>query len=135
MTQLTNDIYAIEAPEGATQIEVLPDECDDTAIAYKGSRPQPENQYDILHVLPGLNWQLIGTTKVATKEQAIEAVGSSDWFFPVRHKRYIDYAHPYKEDNKQAWGIGFGDPLESLRSLLVAKNLDPNRNYVLIKKQ
>lgn len=87
-----------------------------------------------LIVLPPGNWQLICTTKECTEEQAKAVVGSSEWFFPERHIRYIDYGHPYGVDNKQAWNIGFGGPYDSFCSLLACRDLNPETNYVIIKK-
>lgn len=80
------------------------------------------------------NWQLICTTKECTQMEARYIIGCSEWFFPERHTRYIDYTQPYDAEGKQAWSVGFSDPLESLRSLLASKGLDVNKNYVLIKK-
>lgn len=122
--QLIAETYAVEAPDPTNAI------ISGNVITWKNSQAQGRG----FIALPAGNWQLICATKECTEEQAKEIVGSSEWYFPARHTRYVDYGHPYASDNKQAWSIGFSGSRDSLCSLLTSKGLDPNKNYVLIKK-
>lgn len=135
MTYLINGIYAVEVPEGmeAFKIDCIPEIDFYELDCYQlGEYDEPVQEKSIS--LPAGNWQLICTTKEVTEEQAKGIVGNSEWFFPERHTRYIDYEQLVGPDNKQAWNAGFSNALLSLRSLLTSKNLDPNKNYILIKK-
>lgn len=84
--------------------------------------------------LPPGDWQLISTSKGMTDELAIDVVDSSQWFFPVKHTRYVDYALSYDREYKQRWSEGFGTALESFRSLLTSKECHQEKNYVILKK-
>jgi hypothetical protein len=83
--------------------------------------------------LPEGTWQFLFTTDGVTEEQAATLVRSSDWHFPVRHKRFVDYAFPFDRENKQRWSEGFATAKESLASLLKSKGL-PEGNYAILKK-
>lgn len=134
MTQpihLIGEMYCISIPDDAAEIEICNYGLND-AIEFT-HKIDGIATYDC-DDLPTGNWQLICTTKECIEEQAKRIVGSSEWFFPARHTRYIDYGHPYGSDNKQAWSIGFSGPRDSLRSLLVSKGCDSNKNYVIIKR-
>jgi hypothetical protein len=125
MTQsihLIAEYYCIPIPEGATQIEALSDECNDTAIAYKGTRHLVENEYDILATLSG-NWQIICTTKGAKIQDLVQIVEGID-----------SEGRGFIFKNYQNGMYVFARAASSLRSLLTSKALDPNKNYLIIKK-
>lgn len=128
---LLNNVFAIEVPHSASEIEICNYGLNDVLEYWYTSNGSA--LHEVTDLPPG-NWQLICTTKECTEEQAKEIVGSSEWFFPVRHTRYIDYTKPYDQENKQRWSEGFGAALGSIVSLFESKGLDPNKNYVLIKK-
>lgn len=123
MTQMTNDIYAVEVPEGATGFDIN-----------KYSNGSELNYWliagakDTLIVidLPPGNWQLICTAKEVSKEQAIEVVKQYGKYF-------IDFTAT-EQDWKEKEVNWSETPIDSLRSLLTSKGLDLNKNYVLIKK-
>jgi hypothetical protein len=85
--------------------------------------------------LPPGSWQIVCTSKEATEEQAAGIVDSSQWYFPVKHTRYVDYAFPFDREYKQRWSEGFGKATEALHSLLTSKGCDLNKNWLILKKQ
>jgi len=135
MIQLTDKVFAIEVPEWASafKIDQKPEidfyELDCYEI---GEYDEPVKEKSIS--IPGGNWRYICTSKEITEAEAKGIVLSSEWHFPERHTRYVDYAHPYDHENKQKWSEGFGTAKESLNSLLASKGLDVNKNYCLIEK-
>jgi len=88
---------------------------------------------DAVQLPPG-QWQIACTSKEATEEQAAGIVDRSQWYFPVKHTRYVDYAYPFDREFKQKWGEGFGTAVESLRSLLTSKGCDLKKDYIILKK-
>lgn len=123
MIQLTDKVYAVKVPDGAADIII-----EDNRLRYFFLTFEP-----MVDLPPG-TWRLLFTTKTATEEDARKVVRSSDWHFPEKHYRYVDYKHPYDRENKQRRGEGYGTALESLHSLLRSKGLD-DKNYALIEKQ
>jgi hypothetical protein len=122
---LIGECYTVEVPEGATGFFF--DGRMSIGFYYEG-------ELRFSH-LPGPgNWQIICTTKECTEEQGKGIVHSSEWFFPVKHTRYVDYKYPYDRENKQRWSEGFGSALGSFVSLLETKGLNPETNYLIIKK-
>jgi hypothetical protein len=89
---------------------------------------------DAVQLPPG-TWEIVCTSKSATEEQAKEIVDSSQWYFPEKHTRYVDYAYPYDREFKQRWSEGFGKATESLNSLLTSKGCDLKFNWLILKKQ
>lgn len=89
---------------------------------------------DAIDLPPG-TWQIVCTSKEVTEEQAASIVNSSQWHFPVKHTRYVDYAYPFDREFKQRWSEGFGKATESLASLLASKGCDLNKTYLILKKQ
>jgi len=134
MTELINNHYAVEVPEGATEFGFIND-----SLACKLPTSKP-GRYHWLHEADeqmhkiGGEWEIVCTSKVATEEQAVKVIQWSEWYFPVKHTRYIDYTRPYDTALKQKWGDGFGTALESLNSLLTSKGCDVNKNYLIVKK-
>lgn len=118
MTQLTDKIYAIKVSDNINNFKSF-------------TKAVKNEAADV----PLGRCQFLFTTKTATEEDARKVVRSSDWHFPDKHIRFVDYKHPYDRENKQRWGEGFGTALESLASLLHSKNCDPNKNYALIERQ
>lgn len=117
MTKLTENLLAVEVPEGASNFEICNYGLND-ALEY--DYPQGHEVSD----LPPGNWQLLCTTKEATEEQAKGVVP----MIVVRNcdEVYEDYITPGDHYYYEA--------LTSLRSLLTSKGLDGNKNYVLLKK-
>lgn len=133
MTQLTENVFAVEAPEYSKNYRLGKSERLKGKLFYNTTLDYFAAG-QVIDLPPG-SWQLLCTTREASEEQARVVVGSSEWYFPARHTRYIDYAHPVYENNKQAWAHGFGKAIESLNSLLTSKGLDLNKNYCLLKKK
>lgn len=130
MVQLTDNIWAYPIPEGSYTWDLV---LVDGKQYFSGDDEKGECQFGLEPLPPG-NWDYLFTTKEATEEDARKVVGSSQWFFPAKHTRYIDYNYPYSTDNKQEWSIGFGTAQEALQSLILSKGCDVNRNYCIIQK-
>jgi hypothetical protein len=135
-TLLINNVYAGEVPEGAENFRVMkfsqPETLSYDYSIVKGDRCT-SGLIAMIDLPPG-SWQLIGTVREMTEDVAKGIVGSSEWYFPARHTRYIDYNHPYDRENKQRWSEGFVTAKESLLSLVASKGLDTNKNWVLVRK-
>ena len=83
--------------------------------------------------LPPGSWQIVCLSKEVTEEVAKELVDSSQWYFPERHTRYVDYDHPFDREFKQRWSEGFATAKESFPSFLRSKGLDINNTLILKK--
>ena len=134
MIELINYYWAVEVPEETVHYELYDKEDHPLAIMvylkdkmFKPGLPVP------IIINPG-TWEIVCTSKEVTEEQAKGIVGSSDWYFPVYHIRYIDYVHPFDSKNKQAWDHGYKTAVDSLRSMLYSKGCDLNNNYLILKK-
>lgn len=109
MTQLTDDIYAVEVPDEAQYHRVEHSANGEICelIFYKDSTdidfPDEIDEFKIVD-LPTGTWRIICTTRTATPEQAKEITGEELY------------------------------PSIALAGLCKAKGLDPNKNYVLLKK-
>lgn len=132
MTQLTdNGVFAYPVPEGCHSPYIINSaNGNGQGLFFKrdGDKSPP------YVVLPPGSYEFLFCTKGATEEDARKVVGSSEWFFPEYHIRYIDYSHPHDTENKQAWDRGYRMAINSLRSLLCIKGLDDKKNYALIRK-
>jgi len=122
--QLTDQVYSVEVPEGSLGHQVVQITPDKTVLHFYIQGGYLENKSEIIQ-LPAGNWQLICPIKEITRSQAGELV---QWFELAGERGYRDYA--IADDLRYP----FRDPVSSWRSLLKAKGLDPNKNYVLIKK-
>lgn len=72
--------------------------------------------------LPAGTWEIICASKECTEEQAKGVVEE----YSIRgHKRFEDYSREFMWQETA---------LDSLRSLLTLKGLDPNKNYIILKK-
>lgn len=135
MKELINNHWAIEVSDGATdfgwRFENLTCKLPDS----KPGRYHWFSQADDIMSQKGGDWQIVCESKSATEEQAAGMVNSSQWYFPVKHTRYIDYAYPYDREYKQRWSEGFGEALPSLNSLLTSKGCDLNKNWLILKKE
>lgn len=111
---LIGDAYAADIPDPANAI------INDNVITWKNSMAQGRG----FIALPPGNWEIICTTKECTEDQA-KCI--------VEHDAFIDGYKDYDTDR-----FHHEDPfikaLDSLRSLLVARRCDPNKNYVIIKR-
>lgn len=139
MTQLTENLFAVEVPEGASNFKIKPhyvrnhiEERDEIKLIWDSTQ--------ITHnwlILPAGNWQFICTTREATNGNAMGIVKShysrSASYNPVlghyqtsgSSTTFMDYMNGH---------CTFDSPLDSLRSLLASKGLDVNKNYALLKK-
>lgn len=115
---LIGSAYCLPIPEGATGFE-LDNPLSVGDLVYYLGFPSVFNFRKIS--LPPGNWEIIRTTKECTEEQAKEMVKE----LPVGQRW-----HNYNGDPPVWWHSA----KESLRSLLISKGLDVNKNYVLIKK-
>ena len=137
MTQLTDKHWAVEVPDDSTSHSVLSSFQPNT-LSYEYSIEKAERCETGLTAminLPPGNWQYLFTSKSASEEDAKKVVKLSEWYFPARHIRYVDYAHPYDTENKQSWNIGFTTALDSFRSLLRSNGLDENNNFSILLKR
>lgn len=116
MTQLTENVFAVEVPEGASNFEICNYGLND-ALEY--DYPQGHEVSD----LPPGNWQLLCTTREASELQAACIVDSDGNGWKDYDKTSITSCYP------------FTSSCASLRSLLTSKGLDVNKNYVLLKKE
>lgn len=132
MVELRENYWAVEVPEGATGLDVNHYQVG-SELNYWVTDGGKETL--IIIDLPPGTWEIVCTSKEATEEQAVNLIQWSEWHFPVKHTRYIDYTRPYDTALKQKWGDGFGTALESFNSLLASKGCDVNKNYLILKKQ
>jgi hypothetical protein len=140
MKHLREQYWAVEVPAKAKyhRIDGVPNGAFYELIFYKDSDdidfPDEIQEVKIIDLPPG-TWEIVCTSKNVTEEQASEIVDSSQWYFPVKHTRYVDYAFPFDREFKQRWSEGFGKAIDSLRSLLASKECDLNNNWLILKKQ
>lgn len=124
---LIDQVFAMEVPADAGKPTILVAFQPNT-LSYEYSvekRERCETGLIAMIDLPLGNWQLIGATKDLTEEQArqiVEQVGLSNGWKDYDTNN-IPSCYPYIS------------PIESFRSLLIAKGLDVNKNYILLKKQ
>lgn len=137
MIQLTDKHWAVEVPDDATDFKVkyytvrnAIDQRDGYQLVWASSRPTHN-----FWILPPGSWQYLFITKGCTEEQAATVVRSAQFFFPAKHTRYVDYAHPYDEHNRQKWQQGYIKATESLQSLLRSKGCDINKNWAIIQNE
>lgn len=137
MINLLYNYWAVEVPEGANgftiedhEVRNIIDERDMKRIEWDEDRPTRP-----FVIIPYGTWQIVCTSKEVTEDQAKELVQCSEWFFPERHIRYIDYREPFDTALKQKWGQGFGKATDSFWTLLIAKGCDLKLNWLILKKQ
>jgi hypothetical protein len=124
MTQpihLIGDTYTVEVPEGATDIGFRFD-CLTCIMPDRPGRYKWLTDIEQWMEKQGGEWEVIGTVKECTEEQAHQIVESVTT--PDERPVYRDYE--FSTWMKTAVG--------SLRALLTSKGLDSNKNYVLLKK-
>lgn len=138
-THLLDQVFAIEVPEGSINFTVdmgyliykVPNYanwCTDAILSDYGRLSKylethsADKDYKTGGIpLPG-NWQIICSSKECTEEQAKGVVEE----YSIRgHKRFEDYSIEFMWQETA---------LDSLRSLLTSKGLDPNKNYIILKK-
>lgn len=110
MTQLTNNIYAVQVPDDfeATQIT-------EWTLYYKSS-----GRSYLIGLPPKGSWQYLFTTKGCSEEDARKVVKE----LPVG-QRYENYSGDYP--------VWYHTARESLQSLLRSKGLDDKKNYAILK--
>lgn len=131
MTQpihLIGEYYAVEVPSMAFGPDIN-NYGDESELMYMLSMEdiadEPEFEETLItKKLPPGNWQIICTSKECTEEQAKGI---------VEYDAFTDGYKDYDTDR-----FHHEDPfikaLDSLRSLLITRGCDPNKNYVIIKK-
>lgn len=121
MTQLTENVFAVEVPEDATDIVV---HNEPPKIIFTSKIQDPAQcGGDMIRLPPG-SWQFICTTKEATEQQAKGIVG---WLQIGDQLGYQDYRF---DDPRFPYKLA----TQSLNSLCKAKGLDVSKNYALLKK-
>jgi hypothetical protein len=115
-TLLINNVYAVEVPEGATQPYF--DRRQSIGFTLNG-------ELRFVHLPEPGSWQLMGMVREVTRSNAAELC---EWFELAGKKGYRDYS--FTDDLRYP----FLDPISSWRSLLKAKTLDTNKNWVLVRK-
>lgn len=132
MTQpilLAGLVYAVEVPEcmNAFKFDSIPEIDFYQLDCYElGEYNEPINEKSI--DLPPGNWQLIGTTKECTEGIAAQIVERATGGISGRMIGFKDYV---------LTGLDMAPlsiALSSLRTLLISKKLDLNKNYVLLKR-
>jgi hypothetical protein len=123
-TLLINNVYSVEVPEGAENFRILkfsqPQTFSYDYSIRKGDRCT-KGLIAMVNLPPG-SWQLIGHVNDITEELAATIVERDG-------DGYKDYSGGFHHD------LPFPNAIASLNSLLTSKALDPNKNYVLLKKQ
>lgn len=125
MTELLPNIFAVEVPESLSQIELYGtmDGVDEingiVTILRQGQSPIFKTWHK--SIPPG-SYDILFTTKEATEDQAAQIVKREwdseyqQWFYLTETGLTLDYR-------------------ESLNFLLRSKGLNPDKNYLLIKKK
>lgn len=135
MTHLTNNIYAVEMPEGTVSAEIYDKESLPLAIMAYVKDPngmfKPGIPVPIYPIPPG-SYTLLFLSKEGTDD---------DWRKIIKSFVYVDnetgrgiYYYKDYEDIQQIVGADFSldTPTESGHSLLRSKGLDVNNNYAII---
>lgn len=123
MEQLLKDIFAEILPEDYCHSELI--EINEQTVLRHTSMSLSTTTFSERTLPPG-SYEILFTTKKVSEEDAKKIVGKEgvhpSWPF---NPLYTNYG----KDR-----IYIDDARESLQSLLRSKNLDPARNYLLIKK-
>lgn len=80
-------------------------------------------------ILPPGSWQIICTTKMVRSDQAAEVV---EYIVSPMVRGYRDYEAVQSREVNEAV---VGHAIDSFRSLLRSVNLNPDNNYLILKKQ
>ena len=129
MTQLTDSMYAVEVPSMAFGLMVN-NYAKESELMYMLSMEDiadDDNTEETLITkkLPPGNWQLLCTTREISEEQAKEFL---EWFQVDNSIGWRDYFE------KEPFRYKYTNYKHSLNSLIASNNLDPEMNYVLLKK-
>jgi hypothetical protein len=119
MINLRDNFFAVEVPEGAKNIEILPGS--PQALNYEYSKESCErcDQWSLsIEDLPPGQWQIVCTSKEATEAIADKIVENDDaWFRCYAGKRSHDSA------------------LHSLFCLMDERGCDMRKYWLILKKQ
>lgn len=123
MTELKDNIFAIEMPEDAESCEIRGEH---------SKRP-----YQLLSFfgegdaidLPIGSWQFLFTTKEMSEKQARRIVKCNQDFVPGAKVQMAFY------ENYEGQYSSFPSAIASFESLLRSKGLDESKNYAIIQKQ
>lgn len=134
MIKLTENVFAVEVPEGLVQpwyqtersiSAIIEGRVEDEELVIRHiERKCGSPTGKITIKLPPGTWQLLCTMKEASEEQAKGV---------VEYDKFIEGYKDYDTDNFHH-DTPFIKALDSLRSLLASKGLDLNQNYCLLKK-
>lgn len=115
MVQLTDNVWAAEVPDDASNI-VVHGYLLENKSAFIYSTTLNGVAFDRAFDLPPGSWQYLFTTKEATWEQAEGVVEEINWWYKN-----------YEGD------ILYSNPVDSLQSMLKAKGCDVNKNWAIIQ--
>ena len=134
-TLLINNVYAVEVPEGSKKHHLSftgkTATSDDQSLYYKTKDADELDEWEKIDLPPG-SWQLIGTTKEVTEEVAkgiVQVISNGKLSGQPQYRRYD--RDPVKDTPAKCWTR---DPRHAMETLLASKAIDPNKNYVLLKK-
>lgn len=132
MTQLTENLFAVEVPDKVENLNLY--RINNYAIMLEWDDVErPLNPHTCVRVdehhgdLKEYTWpKILCTTKEATEEQA---KGIAEWFQIKNEIGWKNYCDP------EPFRYPFKDYKYSIRSLLTSNGLDERKNYLLLKKE
>jgi hypothetical protein len=134
MTKLTDSVYPVEVPEGATNFRIMkfsqPETFSYDYSIQKGDRCTT-GLIAMVDLPPG-NWRILCTTREATEEIAasiVQIVSNGKISGMPQYRRYD--RDLTKDMPARCWTR---DSRHSLETLITSKGLDINKNYVLLEK-
>jgi hypothetical protein len=121
---LIAEIYCLPIPEGTEEYHLKDKEGMMPALM---CRIGPVSWMPL--PLPPGSWQIICTTKECQKKVPMGIVECKivEYDGGIKGTRFVNYMNP----DQRFWFI---NKTESFRSLLLSKKMDPNKNYLIIKK-
>lgn len=122
MEQILKDVFAVEVPLDADPNEWKIFNVD--AKSYLNGLTEDGEMYAGLDPLPPGSYEILFTTLSCTEDQAAGVVSQ------VLNGFYENYLTTLDLSGFE----GYDKATESLQSLLRSKNLDPAKNYLLIRK-
>lgn len=130
MTQLTDNIYAVEIPEDAYDVEIVGDGLDFIYYRIPITGTFEKSKGKLIHISTTGSYTLLFLSKEATEDdykKVVERV--SGWMTDI----YYDYCANGR-DYRDIVDAAFCEPVKSFHSLLQSRGLDPSKNYAIIKK-
>lgn len=130
--KLRENHWAVEVPEGAKNIEILPSS--PQALSYEYSKKSGErSDQGMLSIedLPPGTWEIVCKSKEATEEQATGIVEKHD-------QGWKDYDPIEKDEMGKIVEFDYGSfvfAIDSFHSLLTSKGCDTKLNWLILKKK